>query len=79
MCARHWRMVPLRMQRMVCVAYAIGQCDTKRPSYAWLAAAQIAISTVADKEGYGLEQRTQIGLIEQMQRGASCAEWEQRT
>ena len=51
MCAKHWRKVPRQLQRAVWKAYRVGQCDDKRPSRDWLAAADAAIKAVARAEG----------------------------
>lgn len=50
MCFRHWRMVPIKLQRAVWAAYRDGQCLDKNPSEAWHAAADAAIAHVADME-----------------------------
>lgn len=50
MCFKHWRMVPKHIQRQVWATYRSGQCDDKRPSRDWHAAADAAINAVADKE-----------------------------
>lgn len=50
MCFEHWRMVPKRLQRAVYSTYRPGQCDDKRPSKDWFAAADAAIWAVAQKE-----------------------------
>ena len=50
MCSRHWKLVPLRIQQLVCRNYRAGQCDDKKPSAAWLQAAMMAIKAVADAE-----------------------------
>ena len=50
MCLRHWRMVPLNLQRAVWKTYRPGQCNDKRPSSEWHAAADAAIAAVAAKE-----------------------------
>jgi hypothetical protein len=50
MCLRHWRMVPKGVQLAVRRSYRPGQCDDKRPSRAWLDAADAAIAAVAAKE-----------------------------
>lgn len=50
MCHRHWRMVPLRIRRLVWETYRKGQCDDKKPSTTWLQAAKSAIQYVRDKE-----------------------------
>lgn len=50
MCKRHWRMVPPELQRAVWANYRPGQCDDKRPSQEWMAAANAAIVAVLRKE-----------------------------
>ena len=50
MCLRHWRMVPVVIQRAVWRTYRPGQCDDKRPSMEWHRAADAAIAAVAIKE-----------------------------
>lgn len=50
MCLKHWRMVPKDLQRAVWRHYRRGQCDDKRPSQEWFAAADAAIQAVASKE-----------------------------
>lgn len=50
MCLKHWRMVPLNLQRAVWAHYRPGQCDDKRPSEAWHKAADAAILAVFQKE-----------------------------
>lgn len=47
MCSSCWSKVPLNLQRAVYEAYRPGQCDTKRVSKEWLAAAKAAIKSVA--------------------------------
>lgn len=53
MCARHWHMVPRDLQRKVRKHYRPGQCQDKRPSLAWFAAANAAILAVEVKESRG--------------------------
>lgn len=50
MCGRHWKLVPKPLQRAVWGAYRDGQCDDKRPSKAWMQAADAAIGFVARLE-----------------------------
>lgn len=50
MCLKHWRMVPLELQRAVWATYRPGQEVDKRPSAEYLEAARAAISAVAAKE-----------------------------
>lgn len=50
MCAKHWRMVPKRIQRLVWKYYRPGQCDDKSPSIEWLEAARQAMVHVMDIE-----------------------------
>lgn len=49
-CPKHWKMVPFPIQREVWRNYRIGQCDDKKPSGAWMIAAERAIVCVAVKE-----------------------------
>lgn len=51
MCKKHWRMVPKRIAQEVWRHYRPGQEIDKRPTEAFLAAAQSAINAVARKEG----------------------------
>lgn len=50
MCAPHWRMVPLGMQRAVWRTYRPGQERMKDPSSAYLDAAMAAVNAVARAE-----------------------------
>jgi len=50
MCFNHWRMVPRQIQQAVWANYRLGQCNDKRPSLAWLQAADAAIGYVARLE-----------------------------
>jgi hypothetical protein len=50
MCSRHWYMVPRHIRRRVWHHYREGQCDDKRPSQAWLEAADDAIAAVWERE-----------------------------
>lgn len=55
MCPKHWRMVPLRLQRAVQVTFNPLQCSSDpskrvRPSTEWLKAARAAINYVRDLE-----------------------------
>lgn len=50
MCPQHWRMVPEEIQKKMWAEYRVGQCDDKRPSSAWLDAANAAIDAVRDLE-----------------------------
>jgi hypothetical protein len=54
MCASHWRKVPRAIQDEVYGYYRPGQCDDKKPSKEWHAAAAAAIGYVAMLEGHGL-------------------------
>lgn len=47
MCLKHWRMVPLALQRAVWRYYRPGQEVDKKPSRDYLAAARAAIDAVA--------------------------------
>jgi hypothetical protein len=51
MCKRHWDMVPTSLRFPVIKAYRKGQCDDRRVTREWLAAAKAAIAYVAHKEG----------------------------
>lgn len=67
MCHKHWRMVPLRLQREVWKHYRVGQCDDKRPSSEWFEAAEAAIAAVAKREVELAEEKAkreglQLGL-----------------
>jgi hypothetical protein len=64
MCARHWRMVPWPLKRNVWRHYRAGQCDDKRPSREWHAAADAAILAVADLEGKGDRARQYYTALE---------------
>ncbi len=50
MCGRHWRMVPAELQRKVWATYRPGQEVDKRPTRAYLDAADEAIAAVAALE-----------------------------
>lgn len=50
MCRRHWRMVPKELQDAVWAAYRPGQEIDKKPSDAWMFAAQAAILRVFQLE-----------------------------
>lgn len=50
MCIRHWRMVPLDIQRLVWKHYRPGQEIDKRPTREYLAVMQQAIDAVAAKQ-----------------------------
>lgn len=51
MCPRHWRMVPRSLQCNVWAHYRPGQEVDKRPTVAYLDAADAAIRAVAAREG----------------------------
>jgi uracil-DNA glycosylase family 4 len=55
MCRMHWSRVPREIQRRVWATYRKGQCEDRRPSKAWLEAADAAIAAVA-----ALEKRAPI-------------------
>lgn len=57
MCLSHWRKVPKRIQLAVWRGYRPGQCDDKRPSADWHAAADAAIGYVALLEGKAISKR----------------------
>ena len=50
MCPKHWKMVPPNLQQDVYKHYRKGQCDDKKPSEEWLAAADAAIKSVSATE-----------------------------
>lgn len=50
MCARHWRMVPAKLQADVWRTYRAGQEIDKKPTREYLAAARAAVEAVAAKE-----------------------------
>jgi hypothetical protein len=56
MCLKHWRMVPLVVQRAVWRHYRPGQCDDKKPSGEWMRAAGAAIAAVAIQENAPLSK-----------------------
>ena len=51
MCARHWRMVPKKLQRQVWAYYRKGQEIDKNPSDKYMCAYRLAVNAVAKKEG----------------------------
>lgn len=51
MCAQHWRLVPLELQREVWRTYRPGQERDKSPSRAYLVALKRAVDAVALQEG----------------------------
>lgn len=51
MCARHWHMVPRRLQLAVWAQYQPSQEITKKPSANYLVAARDAINAIAEIEG----------------------------
>lgn len=56
MCRAHWALVPKAIQQAIWRHYRPGQCDDKRPSKAWLDAADAAIEAVYDIEGSNRRQ-----------------------
>jgi len=50
-CLKHWRLVPIALQRAVWNEYVPGQERTKTPTPAYLEAAKAAIEAIAKKEG----------------------------
>jgi hypothetical protein len=56
MCVRHWRMVPLLVQKLIWKHYRPGQEIDKKPSVAYLAVAFTSISCVALQEGKPLPE-----------------------
>lgn len=55
MCAKHWKMVPKKLQVNVWNEYRPGQEVDKRPSLAYLAVQQFAVGEVAAQEGLAAE------------------------
>ncbi len=53
MCRHHWRMVPPALQEGVWKRYRRGQEIDKRPSAAYLTAAEAAVAAVAELEAKG--------------------------
>lgn len=51
MCARHWAMVPRRLQRELWAAYEPGQEDRKDPTPEYLVIQERCVTAVAVKEG----------------------------
>lgn len=51
MCPTHWALVSPATRRAVLTHYRPGQCDDKRPTKAWLDAANLAVAEVADTCG----------------------------
>jgi hypothetical protein len=51
MCLRHWRMVPVALQRRVWATYVPGQELRKDPTPGYIEAARAAIDAVAQQEG----------------------------
>jgi len=56
MCARHWRMVPRRLQSALWANYRRGQERTLTPSAAYLRAAADCVRSVAEQEGQPPEE-----------------------
>ena len=54
MCYRHWKMVPLALQRAVWRHYRPGQEIDKRPTREYLDVMKKAIQAVAEKEAASL-------------------------
>lgn len=50
MCGRHWRLVPRSLQRDIWRTYRPGQERDKRPSWEYLALADLAVAHVAAAE-----------------------------
>jgi hypothetical protein len=59
MCFRHWKMVPVRLQRAVWRTYRPGQCEDMSPSADWHLAADAAIGAVSvlERRPYSESQR----------------------
>lgn len=51
MCFKHWKMVPITLQRDVWKHYRVGQCLDKIVTTDYLRASSAAINAVAEKEG----------------------------
>lgn len=51
MCPKHWRMVPLALQREVWRHYRVGQELDKRPTFEYMVAQRAAVNAVAVAEG----------------------------
>lgn len=64
MCLKHWRMVPVKLQRAVWRHYRPGQCDDRDPSSDWHKAADAAIGYVARLEGHPLRVSELAALTE---------------
>lgn len=62
MCPRHWRQVPVRIQRAVWATYRRGQCDDMNPSREWHDAADAAIGYVAALERRALRPPEIVAL-----------------
>lgn len=60
MCLRHWRMVPVELQRAVWATYRPGQEVNKQPSREYLEAARAAINAVAAKEAQNAPQTSPV-------------------
>ena len=56
MCARHWRMVPAQVQKLVWKHYRRGQEIDKQPSVEYIATAFVSISCVALQESKPLPE-----------------------
>lgn len=63
MCPRHWRMVPVRLQRGVWRTYRDGQCDDMSPSAEWHVAADAAIGFVATLDDQPLRMSEVNALV----------------
>ncbi len=56
MCLKHWRMVPLLVQKLIWHHYREGQEIDKEPTLEYLMTAFVSISCVAIKEGKPLPE-----------------------
>lgn len=60
MCYAHWKLVPINLQRKVWLRYRLGQEIDKRPSKAYLDAADEAIKAVAKREELSREYQRKM-------------------
>lgn len=63
MCLVHWRMVPEALKRDVWKCYRRGQCDDKKPSIEYMAAARAAIDAVQTKLQLKADRNGSLPLI----------------
>lgn len=63
MCARHWRMVPRKLQRALWAAYVPGQERRMDPTADYLNAAANCVRSVAEQEGQPADEiEFEVGL-----------------